>query len=323
MFDVITIGGATRDIFFDIPEIKVAKKHNHLDEPHLIIPYGEKLVSNETNYSYGGGAVNVATGLSRLGLKTAAFCNIGKEGTGDMVVRFLESEKVNTSLVQRDKILHTGLSVIVIGPDGEHTGFLERGADNHLRIEKPGSLKKTKWFYVSSLTGDSEKILPEIFNLAAKNKIKIAFNPGSQQLAEGWGGLKKYLAQTDILFLNCEEAEKLIHSKTGHLPKKEAELLAGVKSFGAKISVVTEGESGSHVIFENHTFHQGAYPKEVADTTGAGDAFGAAFLFGIVKNFDLRYSLKVAAINSASVVSELGSTKGLLSYDKIKKSKWL
>jgi 2-dehydro-3-deoxygluconokinase len=230
---------------------------------------------------------------------------------------------VNTSFVQRDPLLHTALSVLIIGKDGEHTGFLERGASSHLRLKGINSLKKTKWFYISSLTGESEKILPHIFDFAEKHSIKIAFNPGSQQLTEGWSGLKGYLKRTEILFLNVEEAEKLAHSKTGKIPKTERELLGIAANFGSTVTVITEGEVGSHALFEGHNFHQGSVPKDVIDTTGAGDSFGATFLYAVIKGYDLKYALKIAAINSASVVSAMGSTTGLLTYDKIKKSPWL
>jgi len=324
MFDIITIGGATRDVFFEFKNLKKIKDKKSSFESYLLIPYGEKIVSDNTFYCYGGGSINTSVCFARLGLKTVSVCNIGKEGTGSLVRNFLKKEMVNTSLVRRDSTLHTGLSIFIMGQDGEHTGFLERGANSHLVIEKISKLKKTKWFYISSLTGESDRLLPEIFEFAARHNIKVAFNPGSKQLSSGYHGLKKYIEQTEVLLLNFEEAQELVFSRIKKHFKDEKVLLLEIKKMGAKISVVTEDGKGSLAVSKNGKhYYERAYSTHVIDTTGAGDSFGATFVFGIIKGYPINISLKMAAINAASVVSEFGATKGLLSYNRLKGSKWL
>lgn len=323
MFDVIAIGGATRDIFFRFDDLLVETNSKSKTGSYLAIPYGAKMVSAETFYSYGGGAVNTAVCLARLGLKSASVCNIGKEGTGSLVLDYLKKEKVNTTLVRRDTTLHTGLSIFILGKDSEHTGFLERGANSHLLIERISRLKKTKWFYVTSLTGDSAKILPELFSFAQRHKIKIAFNPGSTQLAEGYHGLKKYIEQSEVLLLNREEAESLAFSRDKKYYKSEKQLLRGIQNMGAKISVVTEDGKGSYATSEGKDWHVRALSTKVVDTTGAGDSYGATFIAFLIKGYTIRQAMTAAAVNSASVVSKLGAGDGLLSYNELKGSKWL
>lgn len=320
MYDVISIGGITRDIFLDYENLKESDISN---KRYLLVPYGEKLVAESTFYSYGGGAFNTSVSFSRLGLSAAACANIGSEGTGSLAINHLQKNGVSVKLIHKDKTLHTGLSIFILGKNSEHTGFLERGANNHLIIDKKNSLKRTKWFYVSSLTGSSAQILPEIFKLAKKSKIKIAFNPGSTQLAAGYHNLKDYIEASDVLLLNYQEAENLVFSKIKRIPKNEKDLLSEIEKMGAKISVITEDGRGSHAISGGKLFHTVAYSEKVKDTTGAGDSFGSTFVFGIIKGFDVGYSLKIAAINAASVVSKMGATEGLLTYNGIRSSKWL
>lgn len=322
MFDLIAIGGATRDIFFEIEGLKEAKGKN-LGEEILMVPYGQKLVAKETFYTYGGGALNVAISIKRLGLKTASVCNIGKEGTGSMIVKMLEQEGVNTKFINRDPSAHTGLSVFVLGGDGDHTAFLERGANNFLKIKNLSNLKRTKWFYISSLTGESAKNLPHLFNFAAKNNIRVAFNPGSRQLKEGYSVLRDYLAKTEILLVNLEEAEEMIFSKTRRHSRDKKELIRELSDLGPKIIVVTNSDQGSLAISEGEIFSQKAFSHEVVDTTGAGDAFGSTFVFGMVNGYEVADALHLAAINSASVVSKMGAQEGLLTYNEIRNSKWL
>lgn len=323
MFDVITIGGATRDIFFRFDDLLVAENSKSPTGLYLQIPYGAKKVSKDTFYSYGGGAVNTAVCFSRLGLKSASVCNIGKEGTGSLVIDYLKNEKVATMLVRRDSTLHTGLSIFILGKDSEHTGFLERGANSHLLIERISKLKKTKWFYITSLTGSSAKILPEIFSFAARHRIKIAFNPGSTQLAESYHGLKKYIEQSDVLILNREEAESLTFSRDKKNYASEKQLLSAVQNMGAKISVVTEDGKGSYARGEGKDWHVRAFSTKVVDTAGAGDSYGATFVAFVIKGYTIRQAMTAAAVNSASVVSKLGAGDGLLSYNELKDSKWL
>lgn len=318
MLDVITIGGATRDIFFRIDDTKrIREKTGEL----LAVPYGAKIVSSETSYNYGGGAVNVAVGLSRLGLKSGSSCNIGSEGTGSLALKYLKDEKVNIKFVTRDESSHTGLSVFVLGENSEHTGFLERGANSKYKFKHFGAIKPAKWFYVSSLTGKAADELPRIFEYAKRKKIKVAFNPGSSQLRMGLTALTPYFAQTEVLILNMQEAKELLaKSKVGQSPEDYLKKLA---KCGPTIVVITDSEKGSWAIFEENIYRQKSINDVVVDTTGAGDCFGGTFLFGIIKGFAIPYALKISAINAASVISKMGAGPGLLSYKKIKGSKWL
>lgn len=322
MLDFITIGGATRDVFLEFSDLdKVRNNKNSVAENFLMVPYGEKLVADESFYSYGGGAVNSAISFARLGLRVAALCNVGFEGTGSLVVKKLKDEGVKTALVNRDKKHHTGLSILILGKDNEHTAFLERGANDYLKITKTSILKKAKWIYLSSLTGESAENLPLIFKIAKKYGIRIAFNPGSEQLSLGREKLQPFIESSEILLLNLEEAEGLVNK--GRKKLRKAQIIKEASSLGATITVVTEGEAGSHAVFEGNIYSQKSMPKRVVDTTGAGDAFGSTFSFGIFRGFDIRYSLKIAAINAAAVVSKKGAHDGLLSYNEIKRSKWL
>lgn len=323
MLDVICIGGATRDIFLDFPDFEIRNDKKSPSGSFLLMPYGEKIVSSGTYYSYGGGSHNSAVAFKKLGLSVAPFCNIGSEGAGSLVIKQMKKIGINTSIINRDGCNHTGLSFFIIGKDNEHTAFLERGANDFLKIKKVRSLKKTKWFYLSSLTGESTQVIPRIFDIAEKENIKVAWNPGSQQLEEGYEKLKKYIEKTEIIILNLNEAEELVKSKNKKIPNNKRNLIKEIEKMGAKISIVTEGAEGAHASTNGNIYSQNALSKKILDTTGAGDSFGSTFTFGIISGHDIRYALKIAAINSASVVSKMGASEGLLSYNMIRRSKWL
>src|SRR3990172_2738959 len=150
MFDIITIGGATRDVFFKTNEGKIISDKNIPSGRLLGFEYGAKIVPDETYFSYGGGGMNTAVCFAKLGLKVAAKVNIGSEGTGSLIHKILKEKKVNTGFVGRDKKLHTALSIIV-SDNGDRTMFLYRGANDGLKIPNWSNLSKTKWIYLTSL----------------------------------------------------------------------------------------------------------------------------------------------------------------------------
>lgn len=317
MFDVITIGGATRDIFFKTKAGKVISTPQNPKEAALLaFEYGAKIIPEEAYFSYGGGGANSAISFGRLGLKVAAYLNIGEEGTGDLVLENLKKAKVSTSLVSRDPRLHTGLSFILSSPSGERVIFTYHGANTNLGVTEK-KLTQTKWLYTTSLRGKAAKELEKIAKVVAENKFSWAFNPGEEQLKKGYWGLAKILGLVEILILNKDEAVELVLSSKKKTTNNSPSLLKIIKNWGPKIVVITDGRKGAFSYDGQKVFYQKAYKVKTKDMTGAGDAFGSTFTFGIIKGMGIEKSLKLAAKNAASVVSYLGAQKGQLSLNKL------
>ena len=313
MFDVITIGGATRDVFFTTDEGKIIKDKESLSGKMLAFEYGAKIVPKGSYFSYGGGAANTSSCFAKMGLKVGVKINIGKEGTGSLINKTLRDNGVNTLLVERDDVLHTALSLI-ISNNGDHTMFLYRGANDNLQIKKWGKIKKTKWLYVSSLTGNSSKNLERIGKIAGRGKVKLAWNPGSQQLDKGYRGLKDILKVTNILILNKAEAKDLASFKGKESTKNDEALLKKLRNYGPEIVVVTDGLKGSLAYDGQYVYKVKAERVKTVETTGAGDAYGSTFVAGIIKGHNIKESMKLASKNAASVVSKIGAQEGQKDY---------
>ncbi len=318
-FDIITIGGATRDVFFRVSEGEViSTPEDPTKQKLLAFEYGAKITPQEVYFSYGGGGANTAVCFARLGLKVATLLNLGSEGTGDIVIDNLKKEKVTTQFVSRDSKLHTALSVLLNVPSGEKVVFRCIGADRNLKIKNWSKVTNTKWFYITSLRGKSAKLLDKIDKIVSKGEVKLATNPGIEQVKKGYKGLKDVIRSTSILILNKDEAIELVLSKNKNVRYNNVrELLRIIKSWGPEIVVVTCGKKGAYAINDKKIYCQKAYKVKMVDSTGAGDAFGSTFVFGIIKGFPVEESLKLAAKNAASVVSRLGAQEGLLSFKKL------
>lgn len=332
MFDVITIGGATRDISFVSDQGKIINTPKDLTaQKKLCFEYGAKFYSEETYFSFGGGASNIAFGLAKLGLNVSTILKIGKDSNGEAIKKNLSGAGISTNLIQEDKNLKTGISfIIILKSKRDRTIFAYRGANEKLKIKiKPARNASrsnaggnTKWFYLTSLSGDWKGNFKEIVKLVKKNKIKLAFNPGSLQIKVGAKALKEILEITDILFINKDEAIELVFSMTGrrHSRMSPAMLMKIIHKFGPKIIVITDGNSGAYAFNDKKIFRAMTTDKKIVDTTGAGDAFGSGFLGGLIlSDGKIDQALKYGIINSESVITVRGAQNGLLFKKEIER----
>lgn len=330
-YDFITIGGATEDItFYTCEGLVIANRQDILRQKLLAFEYGTKIKIDGSHSTFGGGAANVAVSLTKLGFKTASLIAVGRDIRGDEILRNLKDNSVDIKLAQRIKSIGSGFSFLLVGNDNEHIVFSNRAANSELRIKnyELRMLKKTKWVYLTSLSGDWQDVLRKVFSAKkiplapfAKGEIKIAWNPGHIQLDAGYNAIGEYLKKTEVLFVNKDEAIELVVSKKLYKQKpfdflnNIENLIKIIYSWGPKIVVVTNGKYGAYAFDGKKLFKQPIFKeRKRIDTTGVGDAFGSAFVAGLeLYNGDIKKAMYLAARNSASVISEQGAQNGLLS----------
>jgi ribokinase len=322
-YDFITIGGATLDISFYTQEgILLDNKKDLLRQKLLAFEYGAKIKIERTYYSFGGGASNTAVNFSRLGFKAAAFTCLGKDEQGTKIIENFRKQGVGLKLIQSTKEEETGFSFIVIGPRNEHVVFSNRGASNYLQVRDSDLIKlsKTKYLYLTSLSGEWANLLEKIFNIEGP---KVIWNPGHSQIVAGYKVIGKYLKKTHILCVNKDEAIELILSidKYKNKPKsffqKLKNLLVALSECGPHLVIITSGYNGADCFDGTCFYHQDIIKEErKVDTTGVGDAFHSSFVAGLeIYNGDIEDAMYLGVRASASVISERGAQNGLLKKD--------
>lgn len=317
-FDVVTVGGAARDITFYTGEGRLIKNpKDPLRQEMMAFEYGAKIIVEKSFTTFGGGAANAAVCFSRLGLKTAAMVRVGNDDEGRSVINNFKKNKVAADFVQIDKKAKTGFSFIAtLTSANDHTAFLYRGANDNLRFMVNSSQFMVGWFYVASLSGSGWR---SVMDAVVAKKIALAWNPGNVQLAAGLVGLRKYLSKTKILFTNLDEAIQLVTS----LPKykkmpvgwlvRPANLFKVLADFCPGIIVITNGGKGAHVFDGSKFYYQKSLSKKIVDTTGAGDSFCSSFTAGyIFYHGNIEKALKLGAINSAYNLTGIGAQDPLL-----------
>jgi len=219
-FDVVCIGSATQDVFVSSDASKIVTVSDVREERRLLgFEYGGKIDVEHIEFTTGGGATNAAVSFAGLGARAAFLGKIGPDEIGRLVLRELVEKGVDVSYHLESSGRATGYSVILTSYEGDRTVLTHRGASTEMAPAEVdwSFLDKTAWLYVSSLSGQSAELLEPIAEKAPAAGVKIAFNPGSAQLRAGLEELRDFLAATEILLLNKEEASRL----TGKEPVKD------------------------------------------------------------------------------------------------------
>lgn len=304
--DLITIGDASMDAFLDPSESETLCS---VDDKECLVcfKYGDKIPLNALHFSVGGNAANNATGARRLGLSVAVVTSLGDDVTGMQIQDSLAREQINLSFLHK---IHNGTSnySTIINYAGERTIFSYHAPKVYVF---PENLPSAKWVYLTSLGEGWQHVFAS--TLAWKKahpETKIAFNPGSAQLRAELSELTEVLKVVDLLYVNREEAEHL--SGFSESEGREKELLYAVSQLGPKVVVVTDGPAGAFVSNGQATFYCPVFPQAALERTGAGDAFGSGCLSALIKGKPLSDALLWGAINSASVISQVGAQAGLL-----------
>jgi len=310
MYVVITVGSSSVVVFAKSKFSELIKIIDSKGETDLLAyPTGAKILIEELNFTTGGGATNTAVCLARLGNKVACISKMGSGSNSSKVTKHLEREGIDTSLIVRSKKGRTGYSIILDSIEHDRTILTFKGSNNDLKFSEIKLNKlKTKWFYFSTMLKDGFKTLEKLAKFAEKKKIKIAFNASSYLVKKGTNFLKEILKRTDIFVLNKEEA------KTLALGNDIKNLLVKIRKLGPKIVIITNGKNDANAFDGKFIYTLKPNNVRVVETTGAGDAFAASFLSGMIKKNDIEFALKMASANSESVIQHHGAKNKLLTY---------
>lgn len=332
MYDVITIGSATMDVFVECDDANIVsvRKKDRCTE-FMSYPYGSKLEITDFDSQVGGGGVNTAANFANLGLKTGAIFKVGDDIYSRGIFKSFDGKNVDLSYVIQDKDVSTGFSIILTSFEGDRTVLAHRGANALIRKNEINfdAVKDSTLLYIAPLNGESNKVLDDIVKFAKENNTFVCFNAGTTSIKKGYNYLKKIIETAQIVVMNKEEAimatgiqirpdtreekfsDKLIHPDLQVMFKK-------LKVCEYQVIVITDGGNGAYAYDGKNYYHCPIFEGPVVSTLGAGDAFASTFCASLKRtNRNIGKSLMYASVNSAGVVSKFGATQGLLTFEEI------
>ena len=342
----LTVGGATIDTIAIIASDRIERMSMlNADSSFLLLKEGSKTEATEVSTHTGGGAVNSAVGMARLGLDVSALVKLGKDARAETVLARLMAEGISTRWVVRDGRAPTGASVMVSSNDRNAAVFTFRGANTLLESH---DLKDEAFavdlVHVASLSNESAERFPEIIEKAKAARALVTANPGPRQLAARGPAFEACLGKIDILSINLAEAEIMLPSLIARfgeggpaidgsgLPRLADRGLNGggfhmslrgfmtaVRSMGPRYLLLTDGIEGAYLGSKDELMFCPALKVQVAGTAGAGDAFTSTFATFVALGGTPEQALRAATVNAASVVSYVDTQTGLLPRGEIEK----
>ncbi len=273
---------------------------------------GEQIPINEVREASGGSAANTIAGLARLGLKTGFVGAIGKDPEGDKILQDFGAEGVNIKGIVRIKG-RTGIVIGFVDNKGERTLYPYPGVNSEINIDDINFnyIRNTKILHLSSFVGRRQFEIQKKLVEKLPKDVKVSFSPGIYAEKE-LEDLLPVIKKSYVVFLNRNEIENITNN---NYKKGSRELIEK----GAGIIAVTLGKKGCYVQNKKNSYEIPAYKTKVVDTTGAGDAFAAGFLYGILSGKNLQDSGRFGNYLASCCIRKFGARDGLPYRNEIEK----
>lgn len=301
---ILSIGKATQDVFLKSDEFDPFTEG---DIAYTHLPLGVKMEVEDVTFATGGNASNVAVTFARQGLQARYMWTLGIDPASETVLRDLDHEGVDTSLVVQNDTYQAGYSNILIATNGERTILNHRGIStgpegNDINF---AAIAEADWIYPTSLADGGIDLLARIVTAAQKGDTKVMLNPAGPEL-EHVTKLKAILEDVDVLCVNKEEMQQLVEGQSLE------ELVRHGLHF-CPVIIVSDGPNGVCASDGLTIISAGMYEDvPVVDRTGAGDAFASGFLSQWAQGKSLKEAIIFASANSTSVVTKIGAKAGIL-----------
>lgn len=263
----------------------------------------------------GGCAANTGVSLAKIGIKTAVIGKVGNDGFGDFLVQVLQKHGIDTRGVKRDEKEATSATMVMVHSDGERSFLHYIGANAALRLEDVDMdiVRQSKVLHVAGalvMPGIDGEPTAELLRRAKEMGVITSFDT-VWNTSSGWmQTVKPCLPYVDYMIPSIEEAKML----TG---KEDPEDIAQVfLEHGVKVVGLKMGERGCYIRTRDMKLAIPRYQVQAVDALGAGDAFAAGFLTGVVKGWDLEQTGRFANAVGALCVTALGATTGVRSLEE-------
>ena len=279
----------------------------------------------------GGSPTNIAVGARRLGLRTAVLTALGEDPVGDFILKFLKDEGVETKFIPRKPGTRTSAVVLGIEPPDKFplVYYRDNCADNQLSIDDvlATPLANCRVFELSG-TGLSREPSRSA-NLFAAEQAKASgatilldldFRPDQWHDARAFGvSVRSALPLVDVILGTDDECKavtltdpaqvNVTHSQISGA-QVAGDLTAAVQAIqrrGPRTIVVKRGALGATLFEQNQAPRNvPGFPVEVYNVLGAGDAFAAGFIYGLIKGWDHYKSARIGNACGAIVVTRHG-----------------
>jgi ribokinase len=275
---------------------------------HNLMPGGD--TTGRVALSGGGSSANLAVWAARVGHEVGFLGKVGRDRFGEFAVQDLELERVKPHIVWTDA--HpTGVILVLIDSSGQRSMLTNQGADFFLEpselpemaIRAAGHVHITAW---SVFTNPPREAALRCAAIATEAGATVSFDPGSYQMIREVG--REEFRRTmqgmsiDLIFPNLEEGRALTGKKSA------PDVLEALRDLYPETMVCLKlDKDGAMIANGNTVLEVAATTDPIVDATGAGDAFGGAFLGHYLRSNDAQAAANLAVQTAGWVVSRFGA----------------
>jgi sugar/nucleoside kinase (ribokinase family) len=263
----------------------------------------------------GGCAANTGIALGKLGIAVRIIGRVGRDGFGEFMVSELQRHGVDTEGVAPDERANTSATMVMVHSDAERSFLHYRGANAELTDAdvKPALLEDARLLHIAGsflmpkFDGEpTARVLAEARRRGLTTCLDTAWDAQGRWMSI----LAPCLPHLDHFVPSIEEAQQI----TGcHEP---AAIAGALRDAGVGTVVLKMGERGCYVSTADAAFSLPALAVDAVDALGAGDAFAAGYIAGLVQGWDLERAARFATAVGATCVTALGATTGVRSLDE-------
>ncbi|MBB74099.1 MAG: hypothetical protein CMJ75_06250 [Planctomycetaceae bacterium] len=266
----------------------------------------------------GGIVPNAGIAMARLGTRVTAFCVLGTDAWGNFLSHQLNNEGVDTTAIEICSESATTATAVLIAEDGTHTFAFHAGASQKINRQmcfdrldlfaQSGVALLGYYHLLPNLEPDLPEVLKAIRGVGCKTALDTANGGGSLQ------PLDKILPWLDYYIPSFLEGKQ----QTGCGDPQE--MIRAYRQYArSAVLGIKLGADGVLLSPSQETFLEIpaiAPPGPVVDTTGAGDAFLAGLISGLVRELDLPDAARVGAAAGACCVTGRGGSEALCDWDQ-------
>lgn len=247
----------------------------------------------------GGGPVATAlVALSRLGARTLFLGKVGDDDFGRQIVAGLKTEQVAVEV----RVAPGGTSpfaFIIVTPDGNRTVLWTRGTTPFLSPEEvePEAIRRARYLLLDDIEIPAGL---HAAGIAREAGVPVILDAGTPR-----AGIEKLIHLTDQIVM----AEKFPFRLTGERDYRQS--LKAVLKMGPARATVTLGERGCISTSGDDWIEQAAFPVTAVDTTGAGDVFHGAYIYGLLQHWEIQKVLRFASAVAALQTRHVGGRSAI------------
>jgi len=268
---------------------------------------GETVIGHEYSYIPGGKGANQAVAAARIGTEVVFCGRVGEDSNGELLLKNLQDNGIDTSFVIKDNSSQTGLAVIPVESNGENRIIVMPGANMKVCESDVDKALESEYDAIMLQLEIPLDVVYYTIKKASQKGIKVVLDAGPAMSLD-----LKDLKGLNIISPNESETYAL----TGIKADSEENMVKAAKKMqdetGAGYVVIKLGKRGAML------YNKGEYEifptfedVKPIDTTAAGDSFTAAMTSKIITGGDIEKAIKYAHAVGTICVSRKGAQPSL------------